>query len=62
MSRRIRAFSSYIAEQNPEGPAQYDEIISVAEWNKYLKYAECSQIRVRYYTDQDDWFNIQLMS
>jgi hypothetical protein len=61
MNRRIRTFKSYIAEKYQDGEPKYDEIIDLPEWNRYLKSIQCRQIRIRYYEDNDDWYQIQLL-
>ena len=61
MTRRIRTFKSYIAEKYQDGEPKYDEIIDLAEWNRYLKSIQCRQIRIRYYEDNASWYQIQLL-
>lgn len=62
MSTRVRAFSSYIKERYPEeGQSDYDEILTIKQFCDYLKYAEAKMIRLRYYSEKSDWFQIQLL-
>ncbi len=59
--RRVRTFKSYLSEKYEDGAPQYDEIVDVAEWIRYLKSIKCRQIRLRYYEENEDWFSIQLL-
>ena len=61
MRNRVKTFKSYQNEKFPdlENP-QYDEIIELGLFNRYLKDIKTRQIRL-VYSDDDDFFYMQLL-
>ena len=63
MKSKTKTFRTFCEERNTyrDDEAEYDVIISVQEWNAYLRDIQCKQLRVRYYKNDNDFLMLQLL-